>query len=275
MNTMLLRASQTPIAYADRGTGPGLVLLHAFPLDSSMWRAQAAALSDRLRVIAPDLPGFGGSAVSAGLTIDSVADVVAELLDHLGVNERVVVAGLSMGGYAALAFARLYPQRVRALVLADTKADPDDESGRANRDRLIQLGADQGPAAVIDQLLPKMLAPGAAERNPDLARLVRETAGGQKAEGIVAALKALRDRPDARPGLSHISFPTLVIVGEQDAITPPEKAQELASQIPNARLVTIPGAGHLSNLENPVAFAAAVREFLDGLPSDGGVARTV
>jgi pimeloyl-ACP methyl ester carboxylesterase len=275
MNTMTLRASQTPIAYADRGTGPGLVLLHAYPLDSSMWRDQIGALSDRFRVIAPDLPGFGGSAVAAGLTIDSVADVVAELLDHLGINERVVVGGVSMGGYIALAFARLYPQRVRALVLADTKADPDDEDARANRDRMIQVATDKGSAAVIDELLPKMLAPGTAERNPDLARFVREIAGGQKAEGIVAALKAMRDRPDARPGLSHVSFPTLVVVGNQDGITPPEKAHELAGQIPNARLVTIPGAGHLSNLENPIAFATAIREFLDALPADGGVSRTV
>jgi len=275
MNTMTLRASQTPIAYVDRGTGPGLVLLHAYPLDSSMWRDQIGALSDRFRVIAPDLPGFGGSAVAAGLTIDSVADVVAELLDHLGINERVVVGGVSMGGYIALAFARLYPQRVRALVLADTKADPDDEHARADRDRMIQVATDKGSAAVIDELLPKMLAPGTVERNPDLARFVRQTAGGQKAEGVAAALKALRDRPDARPGLSHISFPTLVVVGDQDAITPPEKAQELAGQIPNARLVTIPGAGHLANLENPVAFATTVREFLDGLPADGGVSRTV
>ena len=275
MNTMTLRASQIPIAYADQGAGPGLVLLHAFPLDSSMWRHQVGALSDRCRVIAPDLPGFGGSAVSAGLTIDSAADVVAELLDHLGMNERVVVGGVSMGGYAALAFARLYPQRVRALVLADTQADPDDETARANRDKAIQLATDQGPAALIEQMLPKMLAPVTTDTRPDVVQWVRDTAGRQRADGLVVAFKALRDRPDARPGLSHISFPTLVVVGEQDAITPPDKAHELAGGIPNARLVTIPDAGHLSNLENPVAFTNAVREFLDALPTDGGVARTV
>jgi 3-oxoadipate enol-lactonase len=272
---MTLRASQTPIAYADQGAGPGLVLLHAFPLDSSMWRHQVGALADRCRVIAPDLPGFGGSAVSAGLTIDSAADVVAELLDHLGMNERVVVGGLSMGGYAALAFARLYPQRVRALVLADTKADPDDETARANRDKTIQLATDQGPAAVIDQMLPKMLSPVTMDTKPDVVRWVKETAGRQRADGLVVALKALRDRPDARPGLSHISFPTLVVVGEHDVATPPDKARELAGGIPNARLVTIPDAGHLSNLEDPVAFTNAVREFVDALPVDGGVARTV
>src|SRR5215213_5624185 len=157
---MTLRASQTPIAYEDQGAGPVVVLLHAFPLDSGMWRPQLGPLSERCRVIAPDLPGFGQSAVSAGLTMDAIADVVAELLDHLGVNERVVVGGVSMGGYAALGFARLYPQRLRALILADTKADPDDEAARGNRDKMIQLATDQGPAAVLDQLLPKLLAPG-------------------------------------------------------------------------------------------------------------------
>jgi 3-oxoadipate enol-lactonase len=275
VNTMTLRASQTPIAYVDHGTGPAIVFLHAFPLDSSMWRHQVGMLSDRFRVIAPDLPGFGQSAVSVGLTLDSVSDVVAELLDHLGINERVVVTGLSLGGYSALAFARLYPQRVRALVLADTKADPDDEDARANRDRMIQLATDHGSQPVIEQLLPRMLATPTIESQPDVARFVRETAARQTTQGIVAALRARRDRPDARPGLSHISFPTLVIAGDQDAITPVAKAQELARSIPNTRLVVIPQAGHLSNLENPIAFTTAVREFLEGLPNDGGTAHTV
>jgi len=124
-------------------------------------------------------------------------------------------------------------------------------------------------------MLPKMLAPTTLGTKPDVVRWVTETAARQQADGLVVALKALRDRPDARPGLSHISFPTLVVVGEHDAVTPPDKARELAGGIPNARLVTVPDAGHLSNLENPVAFTAAVREFLDALPVDGGVARTV
>ena len=275
MNTMTLRASQTPIAYADAGTGPVVVLLHAFPLDSGMWRPQVGELAGRYRVIAPDLPGFGQSAVSAGLTIDSIADVVAELLDHLGVNERVAVGGVSMGGYAALAFARLYPQRLRALILADTKADPDDEAARANRDRMIRLATDQGPAAVLDELLPKLLGPATTAGRPAVVQAVRELAGRQTAEGLVAALKALRDRPDAGPGLGHISVPTLVVVGEQDAVTPPDKARLLAGAIPNARLVAVLDAGHLSNLENPDAFTAAVREFLDTLPTEGGSSRTV
>jgi 3-oxoadipate enol-lactonase len=275
MTTMTLRASQTSIAFEDRGSGPVLVLLHAFPLDSGMWRDQIAEMSASRRVIAPDFPGFGGSAVSAGLTIDSAADMVAELLDHLGVNDRVAVGGLSMGGYVALAFARLYPQRLGALVLADTKADPDDQDGRAGRDRMIQTVTEKGPGAIIDELLPKLLAAGTLTSKPDVVRTVREIASRQSAEGIVAALKALRDRPDAGPGLAHVAVPTLVLVGEHDAVTPLEKAKALADGIPNARLVPIPDAGHLANLENEPAFNAAVREFFDAIPANNGPARTV
>jgi pimeloyl-ACP methyl ester carboxylesterase len=275
MNSMILRASQTTIAYEDRGAGPVVVLLHAFPLDAGMWRPQIDDLAPGYRAIAPDFPGFGGSAVSAGLTVDSAADVVAELLDHLGVNERVVVGGVSMGGYVALAFARLYPQRLGALILADTKADPDDETARAGRDRLIQLAGEKGVSAVVDQLLPKLLGPTTVAQKPEVIEQVRTIAARQSVEGVVAALKALRERPDAGPGLAHVAVPALVIVGEEDAITPLEKAKQLAETVPNARLVTIPGAGHLSNLENESAFNAAVHEFLKSLPAEQGPARTV
>jgi pimeloyl-ACP methyl ester carboxylesterase len=272
MNTMTLRASQTPIAYEDTGAGPVLVLLHAFPLDSSMWQRQFEALRDRCRMIAPDYPGFGQSAVSAGLTIDALADIVAELLDHLGVNERVVVGGISMGGYVALAFARLYPQRLCGLILADTKAAPDDEEGRARRDKLIETANREGTAAVVDALLPKLLS---ASVPVETLRRVRSIAERQSSDGVVSALKALRDRPDAFPGLAHISVPTLAIVGEEDAITPVEEMKRLIAAIPDPRLVVVPGAGHLPNLEKPDAFNAALREFLDLLPLEARPSRTV
>jgi pimeloyl-ACP methyl ester carboxylesterase len=272
---MTLRTSPTLIAYEEIGAGPVVVLLHAFPFDAGMWRPQIDVLADRYRFVVPDLPGFGQSAVSAGLTIDALADIVAELLDHLGINERVVIGGLSMGGYAALAFARLYPQRLRALVLADTKAEPDDESARAGRDNLIRLATERGPAAVFEQLEAKLLGASTLAARPTVVSAVRQLAARQQTEGIVAALKALRDRPDAAAGLPHISVPTLVLVGEEDAITPPDKARTIAAAIPNPRLVLVPGAGHLSNLENPDAFSAALGAFLDGLPKESPPARTV
>jgi len=263
MNTMTLRASQTLIAYEDRGSGPVVVLLHAFPLESAIWRPQIDGLADRYRVVAPDLPGFGGSAVYEGLTIDALADVVGELLDHLGVNERVALSGLSMGGYAALAFARLYPQRLRGLILADTKAEPDDEAAKEARGKLIQLAQEKGAAAVVEQMLPKLLGVTTMNRRPGVVALVRDMALRQRTESIVAALKALRDRPDARPGLAHIAVPTMVVVGDEDDVTPLDKARALADGIPNARLVAIPEAGHLSNLENADVFTAALRAFLE------------
>lgn len=275
MNLMTLRASQTAIAYEDDGTGSALVLLHAFPLDSGMWQDQRRAFADGYRVIAPDFPGFGGSAVSAGLTIDSAADIVAELLDHLGINERVAVAGLSMGGYVALAFARLYPQRLRALVLADTKADPDDAAGREARNNLIETVTLKGPQGLTERLLPKLLAAGTNEARPHTVQHVREMAERQSMDGIIAALKALRDRPDANAGLPHISVPTLVIVGEEDQVTPVDKAETLSRAIPDARLVVLPSCGHLSNLEDSDAFSSSVRQFLDSLPPEVRASRTV
>jgi len=194
-----------------------------------------------------------------------MADDVAALLDELKVAERVVLGGLSMGGYVALAFARRHPARLRGLVLADTKADADDAEGRANRDRLIAFAEKNGARAVIDQMLPKLLGADTTARCPEVVEEVRTIASKQPVAGIVGALEGLRERPDANPGLTAVAVPTLVLVGRDDTLTPPTKSEELASRVPNARLVVIAGAGHLSNLEQPGAFNAALRSFLQSL----------
>jgi pimeloyl-ACP methyl ester carboxylesterase len=275
MSSVTLQASELEIHYRDAGSGPAVLLLHAFPLDSGMWASQIGDLSDHYRVLAPDFPGFGTSTASTGFTVDGAADLLGEFLDHLGVNERVVVAGVSMGGYVALAFARRQPQRLRALILADTKAEPDDETGRAGRDKMIELVRKEGPTALAEQMLPKLLGPATAANKADVSEQVRQSIHAQRADGIVAGLKALRDRPDARPGLSHVSVPTLVVVGEQDSVTPPANAKAISDAIPNSRLAVITGAGHLSNVENPAMFTAVVREFLNSLPEDQRSTRTV
>ncbi len=275
MNFITLRASQTTLAYQDEGDGPVLVLLHAFPFDSAIWQEQRSALADAYRVLTPDFPGFGGSAASAGLTIDSAADIVAELLDHLGVNDRVVVGGLSMGGYVALAFARLYPQRLRALILADTKAEADNPAAREARNAMIVVATTEGAHGVIDRLLPKMVAPETRSNRPDVMAFIRDNAERQTVDGIVAALQALRDRPDATAGLAHISVPTLVLVGEDDEITPADQARTMAASIPDSRLFVLPRCGHLSSVEDPRAFTTLLRQFLDGLPSDVHPSRVV
>jgi pimeloyl-ACP methyl ester carboxylesterase len=255
------------ISFDDVGAGPPVVLLHAFPLARAMWRPQVEALQDAYRVIAPDLRGFGGSAGFTGTpSVGRMADDVAALLADLRVQGPVALGGLSMGGYVALAFARRHPGRLRALILADTKAEADDAEGRANRDRMIAFAREHPARAVIDQLLPRLVSPETAARRPEVVEEVRAIASEQAGAAIVAALEALRDRPDASPYLGAITVPTLVLVGSDDTLTPPARAQALAAAIGGARLVTIPGAGHLSNLEQPERFNAAVRAFLRALP---------
>jgi pimeloyl-ACP methyl ester carboxylesterase len=254
------------MSFDDLGDGPAVVLLHAFPLARAMWRPQVEALKADYRLIVPDLRGFGGSAGFAdGMSVETLADDVAALLDELKVPGPVVLGGLSMGGYVALAFARRHPARLRGLVLADTKADPDDAEGRANRDRLIAFAQNNTARAVIDQMLPKLLGVDTTARHSEVVEEVRAIGSRQAAAGIVSALKALRDRPDANTGLSAIAVPTLVIVGRDDTLTPPAKSEAMAATVPNARLVVLDGAGHLSNLEQPERFNAALRSFLQAI----------
>jgi pimeloyl-ACP methyl ester carboxylesterase len=254
------------LSYLDEGKGPALVLLHAFPLSRLMWQPQVEVFRQSYRVVAPDLRGFGGSLGFEGPpSVERMADDVALLLDELKLSQ-VVLAGLSMGGYVALAFVRRHAARVRGLVLADTKAEPDDAAARANRDRLIALAAEQPASALVEQLVPKLLGETSRARRLDVADEVRRIAGLQAPAGVIGALKALRDRPDAGPGLAAIGAPTLVVVGVEDVLTPPDVARGLSERIPGARLVAIEAAGHLSNLENSTRFNEALRTFLAVLP---------
>ena len=250
------------IAYHDRGQRHGTVLLliHGFPLDHRMWASQLVGLSADVRVIAPDLRGFGGSEVTPGpLTMEQHADDLAALLDHLAV-ERAVVAGLSMGGYIAFAFWRRHRQRVQALVLLDTRAEPDAPQARANRDTAAVKVRQAGSAAIAGEMLPRLprrrisrisgYQPGADHDGGPTDGRRRRRAGG------------LRDRADSRSTLPTISVPTLVLVGEHDALTPPADAAAMAAAIPGARLVVIPRAGHLSPLENPRRVNGAIRDLL-------------
>jgi 3-oxoadipate enol-lactonase len=251
------------LTFDDVGQGLPLVLLHAFPLSREMWRPQRAALANEWRVLAPDVRGFGGSEAFVGPpSVETIADDVAELLDQRKIREPVVLGGLSMGGYAALAFAQKYPERLRGLILADTRAEPDSDEARANRDRMIRFARDYGAAAVIDAMLPRMVSEATQARQPEVVAEVRRIAAAQSLDAMCAALEALRDRPDATPGLASIRVPTLVVVGADDVLTPPAAAQTLANGIRGARVQIIADAGHLSNLEQPQAFNDAVRVFL-------------
>ena len=212
------------------------------------------------------MPGFGSTpGFQAPPSVDHMADDAAALLEELKVRERVVVGGLSMGGYVALAFARRHAARLRALILADTRAEADDEAGRANRDKMIEFASKNPSTAVIDQMLPKLVCADTREKRPEVVEAVRHYASLQAPAGIIGALKALRDRPDATPQLKQIAVPTLVIVGRDDALTPLPLAEKLAAGIPGARLVILERAGHLSNMEQPEGFNEAVRAFLASL----------
>jgi 3-oxoadipate enol-lactonase len=233
-----------------------LVLLHAFPLDREMWRSQLAALGGVANVIALDLPGFGKAPVEETWTVDSAADQVAA-----AVSGTIVLGGLSLGGYVAMAFARRHPERLAGLILADTRSDPDDDAGKVNRDRLIALTKEFGPSKVYEAMIPKLLCDETRANRREVVEELKRIAARQTAAGVIGGLKALRDRPDATPELSKIKVPTLILVGDQDAVTPPVLAEAINRNIPGSKLVVIPGAGHLSNLENPTAFNAAVSEF--------------
>lgn len=254
------------LAHEEVGTGRPVVLLHAFPCSRAMFRPQREALADLGRLITPDLPGFGDSPLPAGTPgVEPMADAVAELLDRLGVRDKVILGGVSMGGYVALAFARKYGDRLAGLILADTRAEPDDDTARANRDKLIGFAATNPARAVIERLLPKLLGATTQASRPAVVEELKRLASAQRPAGIIAALQALRNRPDAGPGLASIRVPTLIVVGQEDTLTPPALSESMAARVAEAKLVVIDGAGHLSNLEQPQAFNAAVRAFVAGL----------
>jgi pimeloyl-ACP methyl ester carboxylesterase len=251
------------LAHDDVGQGFPVVLLHAFPLSRQMWRPQVEALRSACRVIVPDLPGFGESPLGVDPpSVEVMADAVAGLLEVRGVWEPVVLVGLSMGGYVAFAFARKYPERLRKLILCDTRAEPDDDTARANRDRMIELASNNPVSAVLEQMLPKLLGPRTLAEDPAVVAEVKRIAQAQRPEGLVAALKALRDRPDSRPTLAQLKVPVLFIVGRDDALTPVETTRSMAAAVPGSSVVVIEDAGHLPNLEHPGAFNDAALAFL-------------
>jgi 3-oxoadipate enol-lactonase len=246
------------MAYESVGSGHPVVLLHAFPFDSRMWRDTAAVLAKRVQVITPDLRGFGHSDLGSDrYSISDLADDVAALLDALSVP-TATLGGMSMGGYVALAFAARHPKRLRSLILADTKAAADSPEARQAREGSINLVESQGVAAMLDKQIPRLLSAHADDRlRAEVRRL-----GEQVPSTVIAGIRALRDRPDRTPELASIKVPTLLLVGTDDVLSPPAEAEDMAARIPQARVVLIPGAGHLSNLENPDAFTAALMGFL-------------
>ncbi len=254
----------TNLAYDDHGIGQPVLFLHAFPLNRSMWEGEITALlqQEHYRLVALDWRGFGESDIPGALaTMELFADDVAALMDALGMSDAVL-CGLSMGGYVAFAFVRKYPQRVKGLVLADTRPGADTAEGRANRENVARLAEMQGSGAVAELQIPKLISDYTRQHHKEVEMRLRQMMNTATVQGIAAAARGMAQRLDATDLLATISCPTLVVVGEHDAITPPEIAQDYATKIPGAQFVVIPAAGHLSNLEQPQAFLQAVGGFL-------------
>ena len=253
------------LAYDDAGAGAAVVLLHGFPFDRSLWREQAAALAATHRVVTPDLRGFGESTVvDEPATMEQMAKDVVALLDELRI-ERFVLGGLSMGGYVAFALYRLFPRRVRALVLADTRPQGDTDEARAGRETMARRALTEGMRPIADAMLPKLLAPATHAGRPEIVARVREMILATPPAGAAAALRGMALRRDQTDLLPDIIAPTLVLVGGEDAITPPAEAELMRREIRGARLEVMAGAGHCSNLERPEEFNRALGTFLNEL----------
>jgi 3-oxoadipate enol-lactonase len=270
---------------ASDGSAGTIVFVHGFPFDGSVWDRQLETLPQGWCGLAPDLRGFGHTEihdlpgeVSTGrriggrvalndepvLTMARFADDIAAMVDDRG-GGGVVICGLSMGGYVALEIWRRHPHLVRALVLADTRSGSDDDEGRENRLRTAQTIRSSGAEPVAAAMVPALIAPSTREGRPEVADHVRRMILGTEPTTLIGALAGMAARHDHTGELGRISVPTLVVVGEHDGITPPDEARAMADAIPEARLVTIEGAGHISPLEQPDAFNAALADFLDGL----------
>lgn len=254
------------LAWEDAGQGPPVVVLHAFPLHRGMWAAQREELARNYRVITPDFRGHGESGLAEeDSTMERLAGDVRGLLDELGL-ERVVLGGLSMGGYVAFAFYRRYAKRVAALILADTRAAADTPEGLKGRYELAGVAEHQGSEAVAERLLTRLFAPITPDRQPAVVAAAREMIRAASPAGIARALRGMAARPDSTALLRKINCPTLVIVGAEDALTPPAEAEALAKAIRGAHLEILGGAGHLSNLEQPAKFTHLLEDFLGSLP---------
>jgi len=253
------------IAYETRGAGPALLFLHAFPLGLGMWEPQVSAFASSHQVIRFDARGFGGSPPGDGLlTMERIADDAVGLLDHLDVS-RAIVCGLSMGGYAAFALVRRHADRLKALVLADTRAGADSDAARAARAAQADKVRKEGSASIADAVLPKLVGETTHAQRPELVARLKETIAANPPRGIADALAGLAARADSTSTLREVRVPTLVVCGAEDVLTPVSESEALVRGIAGSKLEVIPAAGHLSSMENPDQFNAVLRRFLTAL----------
>ena len=257
-----LTVNGVSLAVEVRGDGPAILFVHGYPFDRTIWRDQIDAL-EGYRRIAPDLRGMGESdAPDLGYGMTTYASDLAGLLDALGVDD-VVLCGLSMGGYVIFEFLRQWRSRVRALILIDTRAEADGTEARRARDAAAATARENGAEAVAEAMLPKVVSAATLERDPTTVERIRRIMAATPVAGMVGALSAMRDRHDSTGLLPTLAgLPTLVIVGEEDTVAPPDGARRMAAAIPGARLVVIPAAAHIPPVEQAAETTTAIREFL-------------
>lgn len=261
------------LAYSDSGSGPTVVLIHAFPLDRSMWDAQVPALAAQYRVIAVDLRGFGGSPLGDDAPhLDAMADDVAALLDRLGIS-KCVVAGLSLGGYVSMALLRRHARLFSGLMLIDTKGTADADAAANNRERIAATVEDDGTIDVlVTDVLPALTGETTKRDQPQIVLAVQQILERADPAAVAWVQRAMAARPDSLATLEEFEEPALVVVGDEDVLAPLAEAQMMLDAIPEATLAVIPGCGHLSAMERPGDLTAILLDYLDELsaPSADG-----
>jgi pimeloyl-ACP methyl ester carboxylesterase len=283
-----IRLNHVELSYMDRGEGIPLVLLHGFPMDHAMWDGQVVGLAKetgdllvgeafmpiqgsrkaaapRCRVLVPDLRGFGASRSKQPhncVTMEQFADDLVDWLNAIGVREPIVLGGLSMGGYIALQFWRKYSDRLRGLIFCDTRANADSPeaaaSRRATADRLLQ----EGPGVLAEGMLPRLFSKYTREHNYPIVEMLQKVILAGDAHGYAAAMRGMAERPDMTASLGKIECPTLLLVGQEDALTTPQEMRAMAEAIPHATFMEIPNGGHLAPLENVAGANVAMGLFL-------------
>jgi pimeloyl-ACP methyl ester carboxylesterase len=271
MHRQYVHLNSRTLSYFDSAPGESqadvLVLIHAFPLGAGMWEGQAKGLPAGWRLIAPDLRGFGGSTLGEpddNPSMDDYAADVVDLLRELHITSAAI-GGCSMGGYAALAAVRRAPELARALVIIDSRVGADTPEGRANRRGMLALLDREGPSGVARDMMPKLLGKTTLSERPDVEPFVRRLVKQQSAAAVRGGILRMMSRPASADVLENLTVPLLIVVGEEDTLTPPEEARAMAALQPNAELVVLPRTGHLPNLEDPEAFNQTLHAFLSRL----------
>lgn len=258
-----------PFNYVDVGNPAGMpvVFVHGFPFSHVMWKPQLDVVGKLHRAIAYDLRGHGDSYVGDGqYTIEGHVDDLVALLDHLHI-QKVVIVGLSMGGYIALRGLERNPERFRAAVLCDTRSEADGNEGKLKRFAAIKAIKRDGPAAFADGFVKMVFAPSTLQENPPIVERIRTIINRTSDLSIAGTQLALAARTDTTPSLAHIKIPTLILVGELDVTTPPPDSQSLHKRISGSELHIVPNAAHLSNMENPDFFNEKLLAFLSRVAS--------